>query len=200
MSLNDWITLNVGGRLYETTRLTLVACPDSLLANMFSLESSRPAAAVSTDTHGAFKIDADPDIFGILLNWLRRNKLMMTDGISLENVAVEAEFFGLIELKDAVEERKKKIKEEEEEQKREFREEQKRKEEKEEKWRKEDKAVQLRKELKEEQQRNEDKVEKRRWRQEDRALKQHWRNGDKEEQRRWRLEDKADQRRYRMFR
>jgi len=198
MSLNDWIKLSVGGRPYETTRRTLVACPDSLLANMFSLEPSRPADAVSPDE--VFKIDADPDVFGILLNWLRREKLMMIEGISLENVAVEAEFFGLIELKDAVEERKKKIKEEEEEQKREFREEQKRKEEKEEKWRKEDKAVQLRKELKEEQQRNEDKVEKRRWRQEDRALKQHWRNGDKEEQRRWRLEDKADQRRYRMFR
>jgi len=113
MSLNDWIKLNVGGRHFETTRLTLMACPDSLLAKMFSVDSSRPAAAVSAD--GAFKMDADPDIFGILLNWLRRKELMMTDGIRLECVAVEAEFFGLIDLKDAVEELRKKIKEDEEE-------------------------------------------------------------------------------------
>ena len=117
---------------------------------------SRPADAVSPD--GVVNIDADPNVFEILLNWLRRKKLMMTDGISLDSVAAEAEFFGLIDLKDVVEKQKKKIKEKEEEQKREINEKQRRKEEKEEKWRKEDKVEKF-----------DDKEEQRRWRLEDKA-------------------------------
>ena len=48
---------------------------------------------------GSFKIDADPDAFSVILNWLRRRKVMLTSRTSLENVEVEADFYGLVELK-----------------------------------------------------------------------------------------------------
>ena len=35
MSLNDIISLNVGGAKFETSRQTLVSHPDSMLAKMF---------------------------------------------------------------------------------------------------------------------------------------------------------------------
>ena len=57
----------------------------------------RPAAAVSKD--GSFKIDADPDAFSVILNWLRRRRVMLTSRTSLENVEVEADYYGLVELK-----------------------------------------------------------------------------------------------------
>ena len=62
--------------------------------------SPRPAAAVSKD--GSFKIDADPDAFSVILNWLRRRRVMLTSRTSLENVEVEADFYGLVELKREV--------------------------------------------------------------------------------------------------
>ena len=61
----------------------------------------RPPAAVSED--GSYKIDADPDAFSVILTWLRRRRLLLKTDTSLESVLVEAEFFGLEELKELVE-------------------------------------------------------------------------------------------------
>ena len=119
MSLKDLMTLNVGRRIFQTTRVTLVSHPGSFLANMFSLDSSE-AATVSPD--GAFFIDADPDAFSVVLNWPRRKKLMMTARTTLENVAVEAEYFQLDDLKKEVEGRIKEIKQAEKKKVREKRE------------------------------------------------------------------------------
>lgn len=73
MSLTDWVTLDVGGRIISTYRSTLVSSPNSVLAKMFSpLSSLEPAK-----THnGHYSIDSDPDIFNVILNWLRYQKVL----------------------------------------------------------------------------------------------------------------------------
>lgn len=89
---SDWVRLNVGGTLMLTTRSTLVAEPDSVLAKMFSPDSrfGQPAK----DQSGAYLLDADPHYFQVLLNFLRRGEIVL-NGHSRAGVLMEAKFFGL---------------------------------------------------------------------------------------------------------
>ena len=45
--MTDWVRLNVGGTMFETTRTTLISDRDSILAKMFDPDSDRAAASVS---------------------------------------------------------------------------------------------------------------------------------------------------------
>ncbi len=58
-SVDQWVTLNVGGKLFSTTRNTLTRDPASMLAKMFGSdwESQR-------DETGAYLIDRSPEYFG----------------------------------------------------------------------------------------------------------------------------------------
>ena len=67
-SMTDWLRLNVGGTLFETSRSTLTSDPDSILSRMFEPNSNLPPASV---TDGIFQIDACPKTFSVILNWLR---------------------------------------------------------------------------------------------------------------------------------
>merc|ERR1719309_265415 len=91
MSLSDWVKLNVGG----TTRTTLTSCPDSTLAKMFDSDSGLPPA-YSED--GVYFLDANPDCFSIILDWLRYRKLTANPGVDTNIVRELANFFGLTEL------------------------------------------------------------------------------------------------------
>jgi hypothetical protein len=64
---NDWIKLNVGGRLFTTTRSTLTKYPYSMLGRMF--DDTRWASAIDQD--GSYLIDHDPNQFDAILNYLR---------------------------------------------------------------------------------------------------------------------------------
>ena len=61
----DWITLNVGGKHFYTTKTTLLK-GDTMLSSMLS--SDIPKA---TDEHGAILIDRDSKHFNKILNFLR---------------------------------------------------------------------------------------------------------------------------------
>ncbi|KAK7070260.1 BTB/POZ domain-containing protein kctd9 [Halocaridina rubra] len=93
-STHDWVTLNVGGRIFSTTRATLVTKePNSMLAKMFDSEgSSLPPSA--RDAHGAYLIDRSYTYFEPLLNFLRNGTLILDPGINPEGVLEEAKFFG----------------------------------------------------------------------------------------------------------
>ena len=95
MSLSDWLKLNVGGKAFLTTRSTLSCCTDSTLSKMFDPNSGLPPA-YSED--GVYFLDADPDCFNVILNWLRHRKVMVNPGIDINNVREVADFFGLVEL------------------------------------------------------------------------------------------------------
>ncbi|XP_064630375.1 BTB/POZ domain-containing protein KCTD9-like [Lineus longissimus] len=96
----DWVTLNVGGRYFTTTRRTLTANePDSMLAKMF--DNSKPTGLNWTsrkDPNGAYLIDRSPDYFEPILNYLRHGQLILNKGINPLGVLEEAKFFGIMGL------------------------------------------------------------------------------------------------------
>ncbi|CAB3988892.1 BTB POZ domain-containing KCTD9 [Paramuricea clavata] len=101
-SSEDWITLNVGGRHFTTTRATLVASdPESMLAKMFSSQKSWKSAR---DHTGAYLIDRSPDYFAPLLNYLRHGKLILNEGVNPSGILEEAKFFGLTGVAEQLEE------------------------------------------------------------------------------------------------
>ena len=59
--------LNVGGRVFQTTRETVNIHPNSMLASMFSREFV-PGAA---DDNGNWFIDRNPELFKHILEFLR---------------------------------------------------------------------------------------------------------------------------------
>jgi len=96
MAMSDWISLDVGGRKLSTTRSTLLSDPNSALAKMFDPNSGlQPARMVD----GSYTIDADPDCFQVLLNWLRYKKVMFpTSHQNYESVSAVAEVYGILDL------------------------------------------------------------------------------------------------------
>ncbi|XP_029018339.1 BTB/POZ domain-containing protein KCTD9a isoform X1 [Betta splendens] len=126
----DWLTLNIGGRLFTTTRSTLVSKePESMLAHMFrDTSKSQPLGAHvalrlrealllngslcplasdvwgnKQDRHGAYLIDRSPEYFEPILNYLRHGQLIINDSINIRGVLEEARFFGIEPLADQLE-------------------------------------------------------------------------------------------------
>ncbi|EFA83034.1 BTB/POZ domain-containing protein [Heterostelium album PN500] len=101
---SDWVTLNVGGRIFSTTRSTLLKDKDSMLAKMFgeSWDSTR-------DINGNYLIDRSPEYFAPIINFLRCGNLIIDDGVNVEGVYLEARFFnitGMLDRLSAMVERK----------------------------------------------------------------------------------------------
>ena len=93
------IELNVGGKFYSTSVLTLTKEPESLLGRMFSGRQN-----VSKDQSGKYFIDRDGLLFRYILDYLRNKKLVLPDGFSeIRRLKLEAEFFeirGLLQQLD----------------------------------------------------------------------------------------------------
>ena len=80
----------------STTRSTLISSPASVLARMFDPDSGLEPARME---NGAYIIDANPDCFQVILDWLRYRKLMLPSALSdYEGVSVVAEVYGLLEI------------------------------------------------------------------------------------------------------
>lgn len=92
MSSGDIVTLNVGGRLFTTTRMTLTSEPDSMLGRMFDTSSPFPPARL---VDGAFFLDANPEVFSVILDFLRYKTVLLPPSLQLEAVLVQARYFGL---------------------------------------------------------------------------------------------------------
>ena len=92
----DWVTLNVGGTKFTTTRATLTSDPDSMLARMFQHEGAMQPAAQDLD--GAYLIDRNPKYFEPILNYLRSRELVIDPGISAKGVLSDARYFGIQSL------------------------------------------------------------------------------------------------------
>uniref|UniRef100_A0A3B4BMT1 BTB/POZ domain-containing protein KCTD9 n=1 Tax=Periophthalmus magnuspinnatus TaxID=409849 RepID=A0A3B4BMT1_9GOBI len=100
-SHTDWITLNIGGRLFTTTRSTLVSKePDSMLAHMFR---EKDVWGNKQDEKGAYLIDRSPEYFEPILNYLRHGQLIVNEGINIRGVLEEARFFGIEQLAEQLE-------------------------------------------------------------------------------------------------
>ncbi|XP_012281332.1 BTB/POZ domain-containing protein KCTD9 [Orussus abietinus] len=94
----DWVTLNVGGKCFTTTRSTLTNKePMSMLARMFteSIDSECRIQPSRKNHNGAFLIDRSPTYFEPLLNYLRHGQLILDKNLNAAGVLEEARFYGI---------------------------------------------------------------------------------------------------------
>ncbi|KAF6209131.1 hypothetical protein GE061_014875 [Apolygus lucorum] len=92
-----WVTLNVGGRYFTTSRSTLINKePSSMLARMFAeREGGLYMSPSNVDSKGAYLIDRSPAYFEPILNYLRNGQLIFDSSLNAEGVLEEARFFGI---------------------------------------------------------------------------------------------------------
>ena len=105
----DWLKLNVGGTIFETSRSTLTSDNDSILSRMFEPNSNLPPATTTTD--GVYQIDSCPRSFEVVLNFLRYRHLILGDA-KVDDVLPVADYFGLGDLREMLESHKEKEEEE----------------------------------------------------------------------------------------
>lgn len=97
-SLQDPVTLNVGGEIFTTTLDTLTRCRDSMLGSMFT-----GLIPVLRDNRGNVFIDRDGKAFRYILNYLRSGFLDLPDRFSeLSLLRREADFFQIRPLLEAI--------------------------------------------------------------------------------------------------
>jgi hypothetical protein len=97
---NKPITLNVGGKIYQTYRETLLSIEGTYFESMFSFEDRNGNIEKSE-----YFIDRDGDIFNLIIKYFRDHKLKLENysKLTIENLRDEAEYFminSLIELID----------------------------------------------------------------------------------------------------
>lgn len=94
---SEWVTLNVGGRLFTTSKRTLTSGePTSMLARMFSEDNNGYLFTPSSiDKNGAYLIDRSPTYFESILNYLRCGQLVYDKNVNPEGILEEAKFFGI---------------------------------------------------------------------------------------------------------
>lgn len=94
---NDWVTLNVGGKSFTTSKRTLQTKePNSMLARMFAENTDGYLLAPSNmDDNGAYLIDRSPIYFEPVLNFLRNGQLIFDSYVNPEGILEEAKFFGI---------------------------------------------------------------------------------------------------------
>jgi len=84
------ITLNIGGKKFQTLRATLMKQPNTYFTRLFNGET--PA---HFDSEGNHFIDRDGELFAYILGWLRTEKLEYSSSVSLSSLKDEASFYGL---------------------------------------------------------------------------------------------------------
>lgn len=90
------IELNVGGRYYSTTVLTLTKIKESLLGKVFSGKEK----AFEKDSTGKYFIDRDGLLFRYILDFLRSRRIHLPDDFDeLERLKHEADYYELGEMR-----------------------------------------------------------------------------------------------------
>ncbi|KAF5273921.1 hypothetical protein FQA39_LY01036 [Lamprigera yunnana] len=94
---SDWITLNVGGKYFTSSKSTLITKePCSMLARMFAESQGGYLFAPSNiDVNNAYLIDRSPTYFEPILNYLRSGQLIYDNNVNPEGILEEARFFGI---------------------------------------------------------------------------------------------------------
>ncbi|GAA5795051.1 hypothetical protein HPULCUR_000402 [Helicostylum pulchrum] len=93
---DEKIKLNVGGQLFQTSLTTLRKDPNSMLAQMFSENSS-----LKPDADNSYFIDRDSTYFRLVLNYLRDLKIpagIVDDPKVMDELMQEARFYKLNDL------------------------------------------------------------------------------------------------------
>ncbi|OTF74300.1 hypothetical protein BLA29_003742, partial [Euroglyphus maynei] len=93
VTIPEIINLNVGGRKFTTSKNTLCSISDTFFTAM--LMGGIPSYR---DDSGAIFIDRDPDLFSIILNYLRTNKLHNVNEHNIDSLMDEAKFYSITPL------------------------------------------------------------------------------------------------------
>ncbi|XP_070573795.1 potassium channel regulatory protein-like [Ptychodera flava] len=97
---DEIVFLNVGGRIYTTSKSTLTTFPNSMLGAMFG--GNIPTR---TDTEGNVVIDRDGETFRYILNFLRTGNLRLPDDFKeIDMLEDEADFYQIPDLITAIRE------------------------------------------------------------------------------------------------
>jgi hypothetical protein len=96
-TMGDTLRLNVGGKLFETTRATLCAEDPSMLASLFRPDSP---FAPPTELDGEIFLDRNPATFGYIVDYLRDECHLLVNPPQelLKRLRVDADFYGLVGL------------------------------------------------------------------------------------------------------
>jgi hypothetical protein len=111
----SWIELNIGGKIFVTTKSTLLSQPKSIFALMMEIEEKESQDKFLefdefekeklqgrlnkfSSKGDQYKIDRDFEYFAPILNYLRTGKLIYDSGISLNGLREEAKYYELVEL------------------------------------------------------------------------------------------------------
>ena len=101
------IKLNVGGKLFVTSKTTLAFDKNSVLWLMIQ-DDGEAWVESAKDENGYFFIDRDPTYFHIILNFLRNGKLVIDkDPLIVAQLILEAEYYniqGLLEILSNIDE------------------------------------------------------------------------------------------------
>lgn len=92
-NLSEIIYLNVGGQRFCTSKQTLTSIGETFFTSLLSgrISSMR-------DATGAIFVDRDPNLFAIILNYMRTRQLINVDTNNLDVLKHEAEFYGISPL------------------------------------------------------------------------------------------------------
>ncbi len=94
----DRVVLNVGGKMFHTTRSTLLSLPNTLLSRMFAPENKQ---LLRPDKDGSFFFDRDGDIFPYILNIYRTNSVIKPVLVDLrERFEAEIGFWNVYDPKE----------------------------------------------------------------------------------------------------
>lgn len=86
---NARFVLNIGGQIFSTSKQTLI-CGSAFFSAAFQGQFSD-----GEDEDAEYYVDRCPDVFPILLKYMRSNLLVCNDRNLLAEVLIEAEFFGI---------------------------------------------------------------------------------------------------------
>lgn len=94
---DGWITLNIGGKHFTTSKSNITEKePSSMLARMFADENDHYWMKPSLrDSSGAYLIDRSPLYFEPILNYLRNGQIIIDKNVNPRGVLEEAEFYGI---------------------------------------------------------------------------------------------------------
>lgn len=82
------VKLNIGGVRFETTSTTLCSCGDNFFTRLLSTDLSS-----LRDETGAYVIDRTGEYFAPILHFMRSGLVVIPDGMNVEALKGEAEFY-----------------------------------------------------------------------------------------------------------
>ncbi|KAI1700661.1 BTB/POZ domain-containing protein [Ditylenchus destructor] len=95
---DDWVRLNVGGKVFETTKDTLSKYPESFLARL--VNGGLPS---TQDKYGAYRIDRSYEHFDTILNYFRNGTLNFeSNEKAVKDLLCEADFYNIQPLVDEI--------------------------------------------------------------------------------------------------